>query len=136
MVSNIGISTRWPRPVRSRCTRLAQIAPDRRQTDDTIDQCIGDVARNAIAGLRHQGRQCGRALDQIVISGLGRIGTVLAEAEHAGINQARIDPGDDIVAELKPRHCLGSHIVDQHIGGCDQAEDHVAARGLFQVERD
>ena len=27
MVSNMGISSRWPRPVRSRCTRLAQTAP-------------------------------------------------------------------------------------------------------------
>ncbi len=33
----------------------------------------------------------GGALDQVVISGLGGIGLGLAEAEYAGIDQARID---------------------------------------------
>ena len=64
---------------------------NRRETDDAIDQRVRNVARHAVAGLRHQRRQRGRALDQVVIGGLGGIGAILAEAEHAGIDQPRID---------------------------------------------
>ena len=60
------------------------------QAHDAVDQRVRNVARNAVAGLRHQGGQRGRALDQVVISGFCGIRPVLAEAEHAGIDQARI----------------------------------------------
>ena len=109
---------------------------DRREADDAVDQRVRDIARHAVAGLRHQRRQRGGALDQIVIGGLRGIGPVLAEAEHAGIDQARIDLRDDVVAELQPRHRLRPHVVDQHIGRRDQPQHRVAARRLLQVEAD
>src|SRR6516225_5938570 len=99
MVSNIGMSTRWPFPVRSRCTRLAQIAPT--------------AVRPTMRSTSAFGRQRGRALDQVVIGGFCGIRPVLAEAEHAGIDQARIDLGEHVVAELQSRHRLRAHIVDQ-----------------------
>ena len=136
MVSNIGISRRWPRPVRSRCTRARADRADRVQADDAVDQRVRDIARHAVAGPRHQRRQRGRALDQIVIGGLRRIGTILAEAEHAGIDQARIDLGHHVVAEVEPRHRLRAHVIDQHVGGGDQPQRRVASGRLFQIERE
>ena len=89
---------------------------DRGEPDDAVDQRVGHIARHAVAGLRHQCRQRRGALDQIVIGGLCRIGPVLAEAEHAGIDQPRIDLRDHVIAELQTRHRLRPHIVDQHVG--------------------
>ena len=108
----------------------------RREPDDAVDQRVRHIARHAVGGLRHQRRQRGGALDQIVIGGLCRIGPVLPEAEHAGIDQARVDLRHHVVAELQPRHRLRAHIVDQHVGGLDQPQHGVAPGRLLQVEAD
>ncbi len=109
---------------------------DSRQTDDAVDQRIGHIARHAVAGLRHQRGKRGGALDQIVVSGFCGIGAVLAEPEHAGIDQLGIDLRDHVIAELQPRHRLRPHVVDQHIGGRDQPQHGVAPGRLLQVEDD
>ena len=105
-----------------------------REPDNTVDQRIRDIARHAVGGLRHQRRQCRRALDQIVIGGLRRIGPILAEAEHTGIDQARVDFRYDVVTKIQPRHGLRAHVVYQHVGGFDQPQHSVAPGGLLQIE--
>ena len=109
---------------------------DSREPDNTIDQRVGDIAWHAVAGLRHQRRQRGRALNQIVIGRFGGIGPVLAEAEHARIDQPRVDFRHHVVAELQPRHRLRTHVVNQHVGGLDQPQHGVAPRRILQVEAD
>ena len=109
---------------------------DSSQTHDAVDQRIRHIARHAVAGLRHQRGKRGGALDQIVISGLCRIGAVLTETEHAGIDQPRIDFRNHVVAELQPRHRLRPHVVDQHVGGRDQPQHGVAPGRLLQIEAD
>ena len=106
------------------------------QAHDAVDQRIRHIARHAVRGLRHQRRQSRRALDQIVVSRLCSIGPVLTEAEHAGIDQARVAPGDHVVAESEPRHCLRTNVVDHHVRLLDQAQHGFASRGLLQVEAD
>jgi hypothetical protein len=86
MVSNIGMSTRWP--------------------------------------------------NQVVVGGLRGIGAVLAEAEHAGIDQARVDLRYDVIAEIEPRHRLRPHVVNQHVRGFDQPQHGFPSRRLLQVEAD
>lgn len=106
------------------------------EADDTIDQCVRHIARHAVTGLRHQSRQRGGALDQIVIGGFCSIRPGLAEAEHAGIDQTRIDLGNNVIAQLKPRHRLRADVVDENVGIFQQAQHGLAAGGLLQVEAD
>ena len=87
----------------------------RGEADDAVDQRVGNIARNAVAGLRHQCGQRGGALDQIVIGGFCGIRPVLPKTEHAGIDQARIDLCDHVVAEAQALHRLRTDVVNQHV---------------------
>ncbi|MGY4369943.1 hypothetical protein ACVW1A_006008 [Bradyrhizobium sp. LB1.3] len=106
------------------------------EADNAIDQRVRHIARHAVTGLRHQRRQRGRALDQIVIGGLCGIRPVLTEAEHASIDQMRIDLGHNVIAELEPCHRLRTDVVDEHIGVLQQPQHGLAAGGLLQIETD
>lgn len=106
------------------------------EADDAVDQRVGYIARGAVTGLRHQGGKRGGSLDQIVISGLGGIGPVLAKAEHTGIDEARVDRVDDVIAELKPRHRLRTDVVDENVGIPHQPQHGITPRRLLQIEAD
>ena len=107
---------------------------DRGQPDDAVDQRIRDIARGVVAADRHQVRQRRAALDQIVIGRFGRIGPVLAKAEHAGIDQARIEFRNHVIAEPQSCHRLRPDVVDQHVGSGDQSQRRVAPGRLLQIE--
>jgi hypothetical protein len=84
-------------------------------------------------------RRCAKpeaALQQIVISRLGRIGPVLSETEQAGIDEARVDCRNGLVVKLETRHRRRPDIVDQHVGLFDQPQQHAASRRLLQIEHD
>ena len=78
----------------------------------------------------------GGALDQVIIGGLGSIGSVLPEAEYAGIDQPRIELRDHVVAELQPRHRLRADVVDQYVARGDQLQHDLTSRRLLQIEAD
>ena len=119
MVSNIGTSTRWPRPVRSRCTRPARMRRPR-EADDAVGQRVGHIAR-----CRRRSAPSARAARSRPGSGrhrrARRIGAVLPEAERADIEQARVDPRPRR-SRAQPLHRLRPDVVDQHVGRRDQAQ--------------
>jgi hypothetical protein len=80
--------------------------------------------------------QPGHRLHSGVVAGQAAIGTVIAEAGDVAIDQLR---------ELRLEHLLvadapfleraGLEVVDQDVGGLEQAQQHLAPLGLGEVER-
>ena len=58
----------------------------------------------------------GGALDQVVVGGPRGIGSVLPEAEHAGVDDAGVGRAHRLVVQTQPRHGLRPHVVHQHVG--------------------
>ena len=109
---------------------------DGKQTDDAVGDRQRHVARRPIAGFGEQRRNATSALDQIVVSRPRRIRPVLPIAEHAGVNDRGIAGGDVLVGKAETRHRLRPHIIDEHVGIRRQAQQHVAAGRLLEIERD
>ena len=125
-----------------RLTDAALLAPIKRRRDMTdgggangaVDHGHRHIARHAIADARDQRGNTDRALDQIVIGRLGRIGAALAVTKHAHIDDARVDRRDVGIGQLQTRHGLRPYVVDQHVSLCGQTQQGRASGGLFQIK--
>ncbi|MNN21609.1 hypothetical protein D3C81_1349380 [compost metagenome] len=88
----------------------------RAHADDAVGHSQWHVARHVGAGLHGQGRQRSRALDQVVVGRLGRVGAALAVAVDADVDDPRVDRRHRRVVQPQPHHRLRAHVVDQHVG--------------------
>ena len=104
--------------------------------DDAIGERQRHVARLPRTGLRGSRRQRADTLNEIVISRLAGIGSVVAVADQADIDEPRVDLAHVVVAELEPAHRRQPGVVDEHIGALAQPQQRRARRGLFEVEDD
>ncbi|SPA23071.1 hypothetical protein CBM2633_B90362 [Cupriavidus taiwanensis] len=107
---------------------------DRGQADDTVGDRAGRVARHVAAGQLRQRGNRNRALDQVIVGGLGRVRAALPVAVQAYVQDARIHLRDFLVAQVQPRHRLRAHVVDQHVGIGGDAQQRLTPGGGFQVE--
>ena len=75
------------------------------------------------AGDRHQPAH---ALCDLVDAGTGGVGTGLAEARYAAVDDARIDLGHRIVVDAKSMLHVGAVVLDHDVGLLGQFEEDVA----------
>ncbi len=83
------------------------------------------------AGDRHEPAH---ALRDLIEAGTAAIGTVLAEAGDAAIDDARIDRAQRLVVDAEAMLDVGAVVLDQHVGLRRHAPQDLLARLLLQVE--
>jgi hypothetical protein len=114
----------------------AQHRGDGMQPHHAVGDVDRHVARYAVAAFRHQGRDAGDALHQVVIGRARGVGPVLPETKGAEIDDARIDRRHILKAQAQPRHGLRPDIVDQHVHALGQPQQHLPAFRGLQVHDD
>ena len=92
-----------------------------------------DIARRAV-GPGVQRGHAAHALDQIVERGMFLLAAALAEAGGARIDQTRVARRQGGIAEAEPFRGAETHVVHEHIGAIDQAQQRIARRGALQVQ--
>ncbi|MNN48893.1 hypothetical protein D3C81_1633930 [compost metagenome] len=60
----------------------------------------------------------------------------MREAEHAHIDQPRVDRGQGFVIQPQPLHGLRPDVVGEHVGVLDQPQQRLPSLGRFQVQHD
>src|SRR2546428_6246648 len=85
------------------------------------------------AGQRHR---AARGLRDHVEALVLAVGTVVAEALHGEIDQARVQGGERVVAEAHLLHPAGRLVLGHHVGLFDHVEEHGLALRVLEVERD
>ena len=103
----------------------------RAQVGDRNADAHGPLPRQA--GDRHQPAH---ALRDLVEARPVAIGTVLAEAGDAGIDDALVDLFQQLVIDAETFLHVGTEILHHHVGLLHQAIEHLARRLVFQIERD
>lgn len=106
------------------------------EPDNAVGHRGRHVAGHAARSLGNQVRQGRRPLNQIVVGRARGIRAILAEAEQPGIDDARIERRDLVVTQSEPRHGLGPHVVQQHVGAPQHALERMQTRGVLEVEHD
>ena len=74
-------------------------------------------------------------LRQHVLAALMRVGSFQPEAGADGVDDARVDPAQLLVAESHALHDAGAEIVDDDVRGLDQLNTSARVLVLAQVER-
>src|SRR5262249_44158476 len=85
-----------------------------------------------LAGDRHQ---AAHALGDLIEAGTLRIGTILAKAGDAGVDEARIDLAQYLVIDAEPRLHVGAEVLYDHVGFSDHLLECRDALGGLEVER-
>ena len=100
---------------------------------------VGDGDADAHRSLARQPgdrHQAAHALRDLVEARPIAVGTVLAEARQAHIDEARIDLAQRLVVEAEPVLHVGPVVLDQHVGAGRQLLQDGDAVGRLEVERD
>ena len=107
---------------------------DEEPASGEIDDRDADPDRS-LAGKAGDRHEAAHALQDLVDAGAVSIGTCLAEARDAGINDARIDRLQAFVVYAKPMLHPRPHVLDDDVGALHQLfEDREALRRL-EIER-
>ena len=88
-----------------------------------------------VLGAGH-GHDPGGRLDHVVIGGLRSARAVLAEGRKRGVDQARIDRRERLVAQPQCFERAGPVILHEDVGCGDELLESVAIRRRLQIERD
>ena len=75
-------------------------------------------------------------LGDLIDAGSGGIGSVLAEAGDAAVDDARIDRPASLVVDSEAVLDIGAVVLDDHVGGFGEAQEDLARLGLLEVERE
>ena len=121
-----------PGPIASNEGRHDRV--DRTEADDAIGNGEGNVAR--LTGAGEQRGDARRTLDEIVIGGPSGIRPALAIPREAHINEPRVAPAQDLLAEIEPMDRGGPHIVNEDVGGFAQPHQDRASGRLFEIEHE
>ena len=133
--SNSEASICWPWPVFADADIGAEDGVEREERAADVGNRHAGLGRR-LAGMAGDAHHPGHRLrDQIEARAL-RPRPGLAEARDAGIDQARIDRGQRRVIDAEPLGDAGAVILDQDVGGLDQAVEHLACRLALQIERE
>ncbi len=100
-----------------------------------VGQAADGLGRRAVgrAGHAHGARhRLGDPLEALVV----RVRPAAAEALHGGRDQPRVERVQRLPAEAEPVHRARAHVLDQHVGGLHQVEEHGAPALRLQIERD
>ena len=105
------------------------------QADHLVSNHHRHEARLAHCAVMQRGHAAG-TLDDGVVGRLLAITAILAESEHAAVDDFRIDLAHFFVRQLQPRHRRRPHVPHQHVGFFDQFHQRGVSAGVFQVEHD
>ena len=86
--------------------------------------------------IRQEAHQAAHRLTHLVIRWPAGGGAILAEAGDRAIDQAGVQRRQDLVVDTQAAHHAGAVILDQHVGGHDQAVQHLASAGAAEVDAD
>ena len=118
-------------PVQRGAYHAKRIQPNR-----TVGDRNRQVTRDVAAADAHGLRQGASGLDQVVEGGAGGVPPALRKAEHAGVDQARVQGRQCGVVQSQALHGLRPHVVGQNIGGAREVLQCGQAIGRFEVQRD
>ena len=99
-----------------------------------VDRGRAELDRVHVLGAGHR-HDAGRRLDDVVIGGLVAARAVLSERRERGIDQARIDFRQRLVAQPERLERAGAVVLHEHVGGLDQRFEDFAVALLLEVER-
>src|SRR5579871_5511363 len=108
--SCIATSTRWPLPVRSRCTSAPRMPAQR-----WMPARKSHTAAPALVGGPGGVRNAAHRLDGDVHRGKISIGPVEAEARAAAVHEPRVELAQHVVAQAEAIHHAGGEVLDQHV---------------------
>ena len=108
-----------------------------RQESAGHDVGDGDAdAQRALAGKSRHRHDAGHALRDLVDRGTLGIGTILAEAGNAAIDDPRIALSDRLEIDAEPSCDARAHVLDDDVGLFGKPHEDLAALVGLQVERD
>ncbi len=125
---------RWPLPVRSRWIERRRERERAGHAGAVVDRGRAELDRVHLLGAGHR-HDAGCRLDDVVISGLAAARTFLSKGRERGIDQARIDFRQRLVAQPKRVERAGAVVLHEHVGGLDQRFEDFAVALLLEVER-
>ncbi len=116
----------------------------KRADDDTdggkgnapVDDGGGHISRLLPARCLNKAGQSHLTLDQVVVGGLVGIGAVLPKAEQPRVNQPGVFCSQLFITQPEPGHRARPQVVDEGIGGFDEAKHDFARFLAFEIQRE
>src|SRR6266851_1686982 len=98
-----------------------------------VGDCDTD-AHGALAGQSRNRHQAAHPLRDLIYARAVAVGTVLAEAGDAAIDQARIDRAEALVVDTEPMLHVGAVVFDDHVGALDESFQDCDSLRLLKIE--
>jgi hypothetical protein len=107
----------------------------RRQSADGVGDGIADPQRRA-RGVAGDAHDAGEALHDLVIGRIVPQRSVLPEAGNGAVDEAGLQLAQRVIAEPEPLHHSRPEILDDDIGGAQQAAEHLLAGLALEIDGD
>jgi len=134
-------STYWPWPVARgpRAPQRRHGAKGAEQAGDGVRRAAADLGRVVRVGAGHA-HPAPHGLGHDVEGRPVHVGALaaapVAEAADRGVDQARIDGRQGLIAQAHPVHHAGAEVLHHRVGAGDQLAQQLPALGLLQVDDD